>query len=120
VGWVNSSQSLLNVEYSVYKLDTDKVIIQDTVRKKLTHNNVDRAALFVADKIFDSVEKRYGGILNSNLYGDRAMVLKIKNGQPELVSQKLVKPSEISTASSEPSRVDKLLEKFQKLIKSRK
>jgi len=88
VGMVDSSMAIMNVDYSVYKLDQDKVIINGTIRRR-QDNSANGGVLRIASIIVGDLLKKWKTFASSNQHGDKPIVVSLDaNGKPKVELKK--------------------------------
>ncbi len=85
VGWVPSNTAVMNIDYAVYKLDTDKVLTNGNIRRKAEMSAPD-AIIRIANIIVGEIKEKYKTFASTNRHGDKPIVVRIDaNGNPEVV-----------------------------------
>jgi len=79
VGWVPGSNAVMNIDYSVYKLDQDKVILKGTVRRKQEGLAPNEAVLRIANVIVGDLLKKWKTFASSNKHGSKPIKVSIDN-----------------------------------------
>ncbi len=84
VGFTNVMQTTMNIEYNLYKLDQDKIIVKDKVRRK-SDMNMPTAIIRVGSIIAGKIKKKYKEFCNSNKHKNKAIVVKLENSEAKVV-----------------------------------
>ena len=78
VGITNVMKTTMNIEYNLYKLDQDKVIIKDKVRRK-SEMNMPTAIIRIGSIIAGKVKKKYKNFYCSNKFKNKPIIVKLEN-----------------------------------------
>ena len=80
----------MNVDYSVYKLDQDKVIVNGKVRRKQDNMPANEGVLRIANIIVGDLLKKWKTFASSNLHGDKPLLVRLdESGKPQIELKKV-------------------------------
>ncbi len=82
VGWVPGSKAVMNVDYSVYKLDQDTCIMNGQVRRKQDGLAANEAVMRIANVIVGDLLKKWKTFAASNKHGNKPIVVRTTDGKP--------------------------------------
>lgn len=85
VGWVPGSKAIMNVDWSVYKLDSDKVIMASSVRRKQDNLGPAEGVLKIANVIVGAFKDKFKTFAASNKTGAKPIMVTIQGDKPQVV-----------------------------------
>lgn len=84
VGLVMVSSAIMNIDYQMYKLDADKIVLKNKFRRKQEFNSPSDSFLRIASYIVGKVKNKYKALSNSNKYKKKPIQVKLVNGEPKI------------------------------------
>lgn len=84
-GIIQNQQAIINVNYSVYKLDKDTLILSEKIRRKQNQTTPEDAILRVGSIIVGKIKDKYKTFAGSNLNGEKAIKIEIQGSNAIVV-----------------------------------
>jgi hypothetical protein len=84
VGLVMISKAIMNIDYQMYKLDVDKIVIDNSFRRKQEFNSPSDSFLRIASYIVGKMKNKYKVLSNSNKHKNKPIQVKIVDGEPSI------------------------------------
>ncbi len=85
VGWMPQSLAVMNVDYSIFKLDQNKIINEGQVRRKQDGLSPADAVLRIANVIVGNLLKKWPTFASSNKHGEKPIQVMLDgSGQPKV------------------------------------
>ena len=79
VGWVPANTAIMNIDYNVYKLDQDKIILSKNIRRKQGDLPGHEAVIRIANIAVGEMLKKWKTFASSNKNGNKPIMIKIDN-----------------------------------------
>lgn len=88
-GLIYSARAIINIDYFVYKLDQDKIILKGNIRRKQEVLHTDEAVLRISNIIVGNLLRKWKTFASSNMHGSRPIKVNIDNhGKAEVELKK--------------------------------